>query len=63
MIRKKDEVSLQEYKRFGERSHMDTMYYLSEDGFFLWGAGSPEAVETEMPQITSAKLEFKEDER
>ena len=63
MIRKKDEVSLLEYKRFGERSHMDTMYYLSEDGFFLWGAGSPEAVETEMPQITSAKLEFKEDER
>ncbi len=49
LVRRMDRISLEEYKRFGERNRMDVLYYLSGDGFFVWGKDAPEAVRTELP--------------
>lgn len=50
LVRKRDEISLSEYKAFGERNRMDTLYYLSGDGFFVWEKGAPEAVRVKLPE-------------
>ncbi|MCI8465008.1 MAG: ATP phosphoribosyltransferase regulatory subunit [Lachnospiraceae bacterium] len=52
LIRKKEEVSLLEYKQFGERNQMETLYYLSgdPDDLFVWEKGMTQAVRTELPE-------------
>lgn len=50
LVRKRDEISLSEYKAFGERNRMDTLYYLSGDGFFVWKKGASEAVRVKLPE-------------
>ena len=62
-VRKGEGISLAEYKSFGERNRMDTLYYLSADGFFVWERGADEAEERELSEVRPEIPEREEDVR
>ncbi len=55
LVPKKDGVSLSDYKCFGERNRMDTLYYLSGEGFFAWEKDGSGAVRVNLPEAAASE--------